>query len=245
MEDNETKNEEKTTYTLEEVEAIKKQMQDDFTNTFDDKFKKSWAKEKSKIERENAKKDELINLIKSQTGADSMEELLDLSYEQYEVERPTSTKDDEILGKHDAKELLELDDYEEIENEANRLSQINRNARENAEFMELASYLQGKKTELKRKNEIKEAGLDENILNDPKFNDFLSKFNEGVKISDAYDLFQKINPKQEPFNTGSLQDKKTTNEEAYFTKDEFMALTDEDLKNPIIYKKAMESKNFF
>ena len=245
MEDNETKNEEKTTYTLEEVEAMKKQMQDEFTQTFDDKFNKSWAKEMSKIERDNAKKDELINLIKEQTGAGTMDELLDLSYKQYEVERPISKKDDEILGKHDAQELLELDSYEEIEAEANRLARSNRSVREDAMFRELGTYLTNKKTELKRKNEILQAGLDESILQDKGFTDFLGKFNEGTSISEAYDLYKKVNPKDEPFNTGSLKDNKAVNETPYFSRDEFMALTEEDLKNPQIFKKAMESKNFF
>ena len=249
MEEDNENNEEivevEKTYSQEEVDKIKEEMKAEFEGSFDKKFSKKLGKELAKMERDNAKKDELINLIKEQTGAGTMDELLDLSYKQYEVERPTSTKDDEILGKHDAQELLELDDYDEIEAEANRLARSNRSVREDAMFRELGTYLTNKKTELKRKNEILQAGLDESIMQDKGFTDFLGKFNEGTSISEAYDLYQKVNPKKEPFNTGSLKDDKATNETPYFSKDEFMALTDEDLKNPQIFKKAMESKNFF
>ena len=69
-------------------------------------------------------------------------------------------KDEEILGKYDAKEILELDD-EAIEEEANRLANMKRNAREDATFMELGKYLTTKKTEAKKRKEIKEAGIDE------------------------------------------------------------------------------------
>ena len=242
MEDNEK------TYTQEEVEKMINDLKEENEKNYDKKFNKAWAKEKSKIERENAKKDEFIKLVMEQTKAENFDELLSKSYEQYGVDRPVDTISDEewsYLGTRDAKNFMEVNDYNEIAEETERLSHISdRTPRQQAMFMELANNLKGMKTELKRKNEIKEAGLDESILDD-KFKEFLGKFNESVNTADAYAMYQKMNPKKEPFNTGSLKDTKATNEEAYFTKDEFMALTDEDLKNPVIYKKAMESKNFF
>ena len=145
------------------------------------------------MEREYAKKDELINLLKEQTSKDNIDDLLDMSYEQYGVEKPTisNSKDDEILGKHDAKEILELDD-ETIEEEANRLAGIsNRSAREQATFMELGNYLTTKKEKEKRIKEIKESGIDEEILDNSDFKDFMGKFNKDTSISDIYDLYSK------------------------------------------------------
>ena len=150
------KNEEKKTFTLEEVEKMKSDMKQQYESSFDEKFNKRWSHAMRTRNQEDAEKDELINLLKEQTGKDTLEDLLNLSYEQYGVERPkvSNSKDDEILGKYDAKEILELDE-EAIVEEANRLAGIKkRTAREQTAFMEIGKYLTSKKNQEKRKNEI-------------------------------------------------------------------------------------------
>jgi len=244
IENNET--EQKETFTLEEVEEIKAQIKAENEAKFDEKFNKRWGNEQRKFARENSEKDELIELLKSQTGKDNIKDLLDLSYEQYGVKRPniSNSKDEEILGKYDAKEILELDD-EAIEEEANRLANIKRNAREEATFMELGNYLTSKKAEAKRKKEIKEAGIDEDLLNNPDFKDFSSKFNSNTSLKDIYEIYSnthEVKKKEKPFSPGSLKDKKVKTETEYFSEEEFYALTREDLKNPVIYQKAMKTR---
>lgn len=232
------------TYSEEEVEAIKKQINEDNQKAWN----KRWGREKSKMEREYAKKDELINLLKEQTSKDNIDDLLDMSYEQYGIEKPnvSNSKDEEILGKYDAKEILELDD-ETIEEEANRLAGKQRTAREQATFMELGNYLTSKKENEKRKKEIKESGIDEEILDNQNFKDFMNKFNKDTSVSEIYDLYSKTHDtaKKKPFSAGSVNGRKAKEESEYFTQEEFMALTAEDLKNPKIYEKAMKSKEFF
>lgn len=237
------------TYSEEEVEAIKAQLKDEYEASFDDKFNRRWGNEKRKIERDNAEKDELIDLLRKQTGKDSLSDLLNMSYEQYGMERPSifNSKDEEILGKYDAKEILELDD-ETIEEEANRLANIEkRTAREQATFMELGNYLTTKKQEQKLKNEIKEAGIDEQFLDDSSFKEFMGKFNKETPLKEIVDIYNLKNGevKKKPFSPGSLKDKKTKDEAEFFTEEEFNALTREDLKNPMIYRKAMKSKERF
>lgn len=246
----EVNNEEKKTFTVEEVEEMKSQLKQEYETSFDEKFNKRWGREMQKRERDDAEKEELINLLKNQTGKESVKDLLDLSYEQYNVERPkvSNSKDDEILGKYDAKEILELDDSD-IEEEANRLAGMkNRSAREETTFMELGKYLTNKKSEAKRKNEIKEAGIDEEILNDKDFQGFMSKFREDTSLKDIYDIYssRQIDTKKEkPFSAGSLKDKKHKEETEFFSEEEFMALTEKDLENPKIYEKAMKSRYLF
>lgn len=240
---NEVSNEEKT-YTQAEVEELKNQMKLDYEKSFDDKFNKRWGREMSKLERSNAKTNELVSLLKTQTGKNSIDELLDLSYEQYGVDKPENRKDDEILGKYDAKEILESNDYEYIVDEANRLADKERTAREQATFMELGGYLTERKKEEKRKNEIKEAGIEDSLLEDNSFKEFLGKFNDNTSIADVYNLYKSVHPKEKPYSTGSLKDVKAKSSEL-FTREEFMALTSEDLKDPRIFEKAMKSKKFF
>ena len=238
---------EKNTFTLAEVEEMKQKLKEEYETSFDEKFNKRWGHEMAKRDRDDRGKEELVNLLKSQTGKEDIEELLNLSYEQYGVERPkvSNSKDEEILGKYDAKEILDLDD-EAIEEEANRLAGItNRTAREQAAFMELGNYLTSKKLEAKRKEEIREAGIDETILNNENFKDFVNKFNDKTSLKDIYEIYSKTNEtskKTKPFSAGSLKDKKTKTENEYFSEEEFDSLTREDLKDPIIYQKAMKTR---
>lgn len=247
MENNENvveENNEKT-YTQAEVEELKTQMKEDYEKSFDEKFNKRWGREMSKMERSNAKTKELVELIKKQTGKNSIDELLDFSYQQYGVEKPmTSDKDEEILGKYDAKEILDSNDYEYILDETNRLADKNRTAREQAMFMELGGYLTKHNKEEKRKNEIKEAGIEKEVLDDEGFKEFWGKFNDDTPIVDVYNLYKATHPKEKPYSTGSLKDVKAKSSEL-FTIEEFMALTEEDLKNPRILEKAMKSKKQF
>lgn len=237
--------EEIKTYTQEEVDAIREQMKADNQKAWD----KRWGREKSKLEKQYAEKDELINLLKEQTGAEDLNNLINMSYSQYGIDRPTKSnrKDDEILGKYDAKEILELDD-EIIEEEANRLASISkRSAREEATFMELENYLTNKQNTEKIKKEIKENGIDEEVLEDSDFKKFMEKFNKDTSIADIYDLYNKVysEPKQKPFSAGSVKGKLVKEEQPYFTVDEYNALTSKDLENPKIYEKAMKTMNHF
>lgn len=243
MEDNEN-NVEKSTYTPEEVEEIKAQIKKENEEAFDKKFNTRWGKAMNKFEKEHEKDNELINLLKQQTGKQSIDDLLNFSYETYGVERPVNDKDSQVLGEYDAQELINLNDLSEIESEVERLSNMKRTVREEATFNKIESYLNERKKEEKIKNEIKEAGLEENILEEDSFKNFMGKFREDIPIKDIYNDYLKLNPKEKPYSTGSLKDVKAKSSEL-FTKEEFMALTSEDLKNPVIFEKAMKSKKYF
>ena len=224
------------TYSQEEVDAIIAENNKKNQKAWD----KRWGQEKSKMERQFEKERELSELLRSQTKAKDIDELLDISYQQYGQERPNNSKDEEVLGKNDAKEILELD-IESIESEANRLASKKRNAREEATFLELGNYLTNKKAETKRKEEIKEAGIEEALLENDEFKEFMNKFNKDTSLKEIYDIYSKTNTnikKEKPFAPGSLKDKKGKSESEYFTEEEFYNLTREDLKDPTIYKKS-------
>lgn len=231
------------TYSEEEVEAIKKQINEDNQKAWN----KRWGREKSKMEKEFEKERELAKVMREQTQTSSMDELLDVTYQNYGIERPSisNSKDDEILGKYDAKEILELDD-EAIEEEANRLAGLKRTAREEATFMELGKYLTNKKNENKRKQEIQEAGIDDETLNNEEFKSFVSKFRDDVSLKDIYEDFKKMQPKKEkPFNPGSAKGTTESNKnevKEFYTYEESLKFTREDFdKNPALYKAVCDS----
>lgn len=238
------------TYTQEEVDNMKNQMKQEYEKTFDDKFNKRWGREKSNLEKSRAKENELINLIKEQTGKDNIKDLLEFTYEQYGVEKPKETKDsrdDEILGRYDAKEFLDTDDYSEIEFEANRLAQIpNRNAREQSKFMELAGYLNNKKLEAKREKEIEESGIDKELLKNQEFVEYMKNFKDDTPLKFIYENYSKTKPqKEKPFSAGSLtgtnvEDKSKIKD--YYTYEESLQFTRKDYdNNPELWKVIQDS----
>ena len=228
------------TYSEEEVEQIRKEIHEKNQKAWD----KRWGQEKSKMEREFEKKTELADLLMKQTGSKTIDDLLNTTYTEYDLERPKNTRDEERLGKLDAEEILELD-YDLIEQEANRLAGIQRSVREDVTFKALGKYLTDKKAEAKRNQELKESGIEESLYNSEDFKNFMSKFNENTSLKDIGDMYSRMRStgeKKKPFSAGSLKNNQIKQTADTFTEEEFYALTAEDLKDPKIYDKAMRSR---
>lgn len=248
----ETEQQDTKTYSEEELQSKLEELRTQMKEDNQKAWNKRWGQEKAKMEREFAKQNEAVNLFMQQTNTNNVDDLLNYSYEQYGVERPKnqrSQEDEMILGQYDAKSILELDD-DFIEEEAERLSNLKRNAREDATFMELGRYLTEKKEKAQLEKEIKESGIDESLLNNQDFKDFRSKFNKETSLADIVNIYSStqkapVEKKQKPFSAGSSTGKVIKEESEFFTEDEFMALTAEDLKNPKIYEKAMKSRYNF
>ena len=238
------------TYSEAEFEEMKNQMKEQYEKSFDEKFNKRWGKEMRNIERENAKTKELINLLQSQTGKSNIDDLLELSYEQYGVEKPNnefSEDDYKLLGESDAKKVLEDAEYDDIESEAKRLAAIeHRTPREQAEYATLGKYLAAKQSEQKRKQELIEGGIDESVLEDAEFKEYLSKFRDDVSAKEIYDSFTKLKPqKEKPFSSGSLkgtnvEDKNKVKD--FYTYEESLQFTRKDFdNNPALWKAIQDS----
>ena len=241
MEDN--TNEVKETYTPEEVEQIKAQIKEENEKSFNDRFNKQWSKKMSKFEKEHQKDSELINLLKEQTGKNNIDDLLNFSYETYGVQKPDNSvddKDSEVLGKHDAQEIISLDDLEEIESEVERLGSMKRTRREETTFNMLESYLNETKKKEKIKKEVQEAGIDESILQDTNFTEFAKDFKEDTPITRVYELYSKMNEKEKPFSAGSLKGTKQQDKNGvkdYYSYEESLMFTRADLdRNPELFK---------
>lgn len=201
----------------EETKAEKTYTQadiDDMKAKWESGFQKRLGKEIDKklrtYEEENFKKDQLIDVLKEQTQRETIDDLLDMSEEQYGVTIPrtrTSRNDEKVLGKHDAEEILELEDNDFAEKELNRLANLKRTERQEETYEALKSTLEVRKFEAERNKQIKENGLDEEVINSDDFRAFENKFSMDTPITDIYDLFEKINGTQEeaPFNPRKLK----------------------------------------
>ena len=161
-----------------------------------------------------------------------------------QFESSTNKRDTQRLGELDAQDLIGSADFDEIQNRANELNkkiqQGKITERENAEFMQLGSYL----TKELQAKELKEKGADENIIDDKSFKDFVSKFNSNMPISEIYDLYSKLNHKEvtKPASTGSIKSSVGESKvKTYYTSEEVDKLTSKDLDNPTVFKNVMAS----
>lgn len=159
-------------------------------------------------------------------------------------ESTSNKRDAERLGGLDAQDLIDSADFEEIQSRANELASLKQSGkitqRQDAEFMKLGNYLTN---ELKIK-ELKDKGVDENILNDKDFKEFSKKFNSDTSMSDIYDLYSKLNHKEvtKPASTGSVKSSVGESKvKTFYTSEEVDKLTSKDLDNPTVFKNVMAS----
>ncbi len=227
------------TYSQEEVDAIKKQINENNQKAWD----KRWAKEHAKIEQQNAKAKELLNLQMEQSGAKDIDELLENAYTTYGVERPKYTKEDvKTLGMSDAQRIKEMD-LSDVEEEVQRLASSKRTDREDVAYSELNKYLNSQKQAMKHIEELKEAGADEEILNNNEFKDFAKKFNDSISYVEIYGMYNKMHPKKEPYKPGSAKGTKNSNTiKPFYTYEESLKYSKKDYDdNPELFKAVCDS----
>lgn len=234
------------TYTQADIDDMKARWEGNFQKKLD----KAISRKMRDYDEENFKRDQLINVLKEQTQKATLDDLLDMSEEQYgvKIQRTKTNKNDEkVLGKHDAEEILEVQDESFIEKEIDRLANLKRTDREEETYSTLKDKFEAKKSEAAKKKIIEENGLDEDLVNSDDFKTFEKNFSKEAPFLSVYEMYSKLNGLEEkkPFNAGSLKDTKAKQTDEFYTIDEFNALTSKDLDNPKIYEKAMKSLTHF
>ena len=231
---------EEKTYTQEDIDRIVSQEK----ARLERKYRRD---EESKL----SKAKQLESTLRSGLGLTEEDDVLSKVKEFYKeqgVNIPDSQtindKDAEILGRADANEFINDYDDEEIEARANELAvkqkQGKTSAREDAEFFKLGEYL----TEKLEEKDLKANGIDTSILKDKDFKKFASRFNRSTKMTEIYELYQKVNGKEvkKPASTGSTRSTVPNNQEKeYYTPEEVDKLTSKELDNPSIWKRVRES----
>lgn len=211
-----------------------------------------------KAEREKREEfkvyEELANLLKAGTGKNDLTEIKnDFTnfYKNEGIEIPdnkrNSEREEKILAKADAEEIISLgeDEVNRIANEIYSKPIDKRTIREKEIFDILGRHA----IQEKAKKELVQKGVDEKVLEDNSFKEFANKFNVSTPISEIYDVYQKMNNKNEttqkekPASPGSVRDTQIQKEKDFYTPEEVDALTDADYdKNPKlidIVKKSM------
>lgn len=215
-----------------------------------------------RLESENSKKiqeyEDLVNTLKAGIGQDIQnvselnQKFKDFYKEQGitipEGERKLSERDEKILAKADAEEIIEAgeDEINRVASEIHNKPADKRTAREKVIFETLGKHVMMQKAQA----QLKEKGADIKILEDSNFKNFASKFSASTPLGEIYDMYNKINAPQEvkkeekktpPASTGSVKTTGTTNEiKEFYTPEEVSKMTMEQLKNNPKLMKAVD-----
>lgn len=246
--------EETKTYSEADVEEIKANLKKEYEDNSQKIFDRRWAREKEKLEKENAPLLQMENVLKTQLGATSRDELINKLSDFYNVEIPKSSnklteRQERVLAEDEAAQLQELG-VDEMMNEANRIASIpseQRSLRDKIVFDRLVADI----TEQKNKKELNEKGYDLAILEDEKFKEFKEKLNYTTPITEAVDLYnlmtkgKTVETKQpeKPASAGSVKSNVTQAQlKDFYTYEEAMRFTKADFdKNPELYKRVQNS----
>ena len=195
-----------------------------------------------KAEREKREEfkqyEELANLLKAGTGKDNLTDIKNEFANFYKNEginipdnKVNSEREEKILGRADAEEIIELGD-DEVNRVANRIFE---------KPVEKRSIREKEIFEILGKHAMQEKGIYEKVLDDESFKSFASKFNVSTPISEIYDVYKKMDSnrdaqelvKVKPASPGSARDVQSKKEKDFYTSEEVDSLTEADYdKNP-------------
>lgn len=255
-----SEDEEQVQGTVEKTETnseddINKLVEERANKMFEEKVKDRLARDRASQERkfnkELAKYKHLESVINAGLGVDNLDDAISKTSSFYQEQGITipefkdnySERDEKILAKADAKEIIDLG-RDEMEAEANRIASIpetQRTIREKVVFDTICEEL----TNIKATEELKSKGYDVSILDNKDFQDFRNQFTVSTPISKIYDMYNKVNGTvaERPKSPGSA--KSTTQVKQikdYYSPEDFDKLTVEDLNNPEIMKVVDKSR---
>lgn len=214
----------------------------------DDILSKKIARERRKIEREYENKysdyKDIADIVSKGLNSKDIKDAkakVRTFYEDQGItfENSRSERDEKMLGRGDANELLELG-FEEAEEEANKLASIgyeNLSVRDKEKFNVLASNLEYEK----HKQELTKMGVSTEILDKKEFKEFASQFNSNTPFKKIYEYYKQTLPKKEVNTIGSMKGIPSKVESDYYTEDELNKLSLDDLSKPEVWEKARKS----
>lgn len=236
-------------------EDIEKLVEERANKLFEEKVEERLVRDRINRERkqnkELAKYRQLENVIKAGLGVDNLDDAISKTSDFYKEQGITipdfkdvySERDEKILAKADAQEIIELG-KNEMEAEANRIASIpeaKRTIREKTIFDTLCKEL----ISLKDVEELSSKGYKTDVLDTKEFSDFRNQFNVNTSISTIYEMYNKMHGQvvQQPRSPGSAKSTTQIKQiKEYYSPEDFDKLTEEDLKNPEIMKVVDKSR---
>lgn len=243
-----TTNENVETQTTEQNEVVNDK------NSFTDEQKAQMTKIiQDRVNRakkaEERKYSELVNVLSAGLGTNNLEELTKKAkafYQEQGVEipsKPSYNEDEErILANAEASNIINLG-YDEIVNETDEM--MNRgfadlSPREKLVYKTLAE----KRKEIENVKALESIGVKRETIESDDFKNFTQKFNSNTSLTDIYEMYSKLQPKEDVQPIGSMKSSSSKDDEIkeYYSPEEFDKLTKEQLDNPKIWEAVMKSR---
>ena len=201
-------------------EDIEKEIEKRANERTEKQIQSRLRRQERKFNEKLSKYEQLENVMKAGLNVDNLDDAISAASQFYQDQGVTipeyrnsrSERDEKVLAKADAQDIIELG-HDEMEAEANRLAGIpNRSLREETIFNTLCEKL----IEDRQVNELKEKGIDTEILDNKDFQAFKSQFNYNTPISNIYDMYMlKNKPAEKPVSAGSAKSESTTSGDTF------------------------------
>lgn len=197
---------------------------------------------------EERKYSELVNVLSAGLGTNNLDELTQKAkafYQEQGVEipvKPSYSEDDErILANAEANNIIDLG-YDEIVNETNEM--MNRGVADLSPREKLVyKTLADKRKEIENLKELESIGVKRETIESNDFKNFTQKFNSDTSLTDIYEIYSKLQPKEDVQPMGSMKSLSKDDEiKEYYSPEEFDKLTKEQLNNPKIWNAVMQSR---
>lgn len=243
-----TANENVETQTTEQNEVVNDK------NSFTDEQKAQMTKIiQDRVKRakkaDERKYSELISVLSAGLGTTNLDELTQKAkafYQEQGVEipsKPSYNEDEErILANAEASNIINLG-YDEIVNETDEM--MNRGVadlspREKLVYKTLAE----KRQEIENVRALESIGVKRETIESDDFKNFTQKFNSDTSLTDIYEIYSKLQPKEDVQPLGSMKSSSPKDDEIkeYYSPEEFDKLTKEQLDNPKIWEAVMKSR---
>lgn len=208
------------------------------------------ARREAKIRREyESKYGDLENVLVQGTGQKDITEIANTFRDHYTQrgiaieKRPAySDKDDEVLAKADAEDIISSG-FDEVVYEVDRLTKRgldNMTAREKVLYKTLAEHRQ--RTE--RQQELSSIGVTAEEYDSQEFKDFAAMFDPRTPVKKIYETYAKTKPKKEIKPMGSMtgSTKADNGIKDYYSFEEASKFTKKDFdNNPALYEAVQKS----
>lgn len=204
------------------------------------------ARKMRKVNQEMDSYKDTINVLKSQIGGESVEEVnsnLRKLYTDNGNELPAKyvSEDKDYIqyqAQRDSEDII-AEGFNYIQEETDKLYKKgyeNLTEKEKIIFTNLVEAL-NKESDIKA---LKGLNVDTSILEDKDFMEFREQFNTNVPITKIYEMFS--GKKENKINTPGNLENNSKAERDYFTDEEIENLSDEDFDNPEIWEKVRRSQ---
>lgn len=197
---------------------------------------------------EERKYSELVNVLSAGLGTTNLDELTQKAkafYQEQGVEipsRPSYSEDDErILANAEANNIINLG-YDEIVNETDEM--MNRGVADLSPREKLVyKTLADKRKQIENEKALESIGVKRETIESDDFKNFTQKFNSDTSLTDIYEIYSKLQPKDDVQPMGSMKSLSKDDEiKEYYSPEEFDKLTKEQLNNPKIWDAVMQSR---